>query len=88
MKRQRLRRRYYQCHRLATEPDLGILKHAQLLARDRVDRLPFTGGMIGQPVGVEVGEHEQHAGHALSRRGVDCGDATGWHSAVVRRRVY
>ncbi len=83
----RLRRRHHQRDRLTTEPDLGILQHPQLLARHRVHRRPLGRRLIGQPLGVEMGQHQQHARRALGGRGVDRGDAAGGDRAVVRRRV-
>ncbi len=83
----RLRRCDHERNGLAAEQDDGVLEHPELVARHRVDRGPLGGRLIGQPVGVQVRQHEQHARRAPGRYGVDCGDASGRDRAVMRRRV-
>lgn len=85
--RQRLGARDHHRHRLAGISHLGVLQHAQLVTRYRIDRGPLLGHQVGEPVGVEMRQHQQNTGRALGGRCVDADNASGGYRAVGGRRI-
>ncbi len=83
----RLRPRDDERDRLAAEQDRRPVEHAELRAGHRVDRDPLGGLLIGQTVGVEMGEDEQHARRVFSGARVERGDRSGGASTVGGRSV-